>query len=60
MEIEAFPYTCFCHRKKRINVKKNKIKKKSIKQHVTKNVFCSRLNNVHGGLVVFHMSRVHL
>lgn len=39
---------------------KCKKKKKSIKQHITKNDFCSRLNNVHGGLVVFHMSRVHL
>lgn len=32
------------------------VKKKSIKMHY-KN-FCSRLNNVHGGLVVFHTSRV--
>lgn len=44
MEIEAFPHTFVTGKKDKCSKKKEK----SVKQHSTKNVFCSRLNNVHG------------
>lgn len=58
-EIEAFPDTCFLSHERRKKKKKDKCLKKKYKNNTLQKNFCSRLNNVHGGLVVFHTSRVH-